>query len=46
MKIFSINHIWDKMIKNGELYGIESNFDFFHVSTLNIYKELQTKFKH
>ena len=43
MKIFSINHIWDKMIKNGELYGIESNFDFFHVSTLNIYNDLLKK---
>ena len=38
--VFSINKIWDKLIENKELYGVESNFDFFHVSTLDIYKSL------
>ena len=46
-KIFSINKIWDKLIKNEELCGIESNTDFLHVSTLEIYKSLlEKKFKH
>ena len=45
-KIFSINKIWDKLIKSYELYGMESNIDFLHVSTLNIYKSLlEKKFK-
>ena len=45
-KIFSINKIWDKLIANNELYGIESNVDFLHVSTLDIYKNLlEKKFK-
>ena len=45
-KIFSINKIWDKLIKSNELYGMESNIDFLHVSTLNIYKSLlEKKFK-
>ena len=42
-KIFSINKIWDKLMKNNELYGFESNIDFLHVSTLDIYKNLLEK---
>ena len=46
-KVFSINKIWDKLIQRNELYGTESNIDFFHVSTLDIYKRLLEKyFKH
>ena len=43
VKVFSINRIWDKLIKSNELYGLESDIDFFHVSTLNIYKNLLKK---
>ena len=47
MKVFSINKIWDKLIANKELYGKESNEEFFHISTLEIYKDLiKKKFKH
>ena len=42
-KVFSINKIWDKLIKTNELHGIESKIDFFHVSTLDIYKSLLEK---
>ena len=42
-KVFSINEIWNKLIINNELNGIESNIDFLHVSTLNIYKILLEK---
>ena len=46
-EVFSINRIWDKLIKRNELYGMESNINFFHVSTLDIYKKLLEKyFKH
>ena len=46
MEIFSINIIWDKLIESNELYGMESNIDFLHVSTLDIYKSLlEKKFK-
>ena len=45
-KIFSINKIWDKLIESNELYGMESNIDFLHVSTLDVYKILlEKKFK-
>ncbi len=39
-KIFSMNVIWDQLIKSNELYGVESNIDFFHVSTIDIYNKL------
>ena len=42
--VFSINKIWDNLIKSNELYGIESNIDFLHVSTLDTYKNLLEKF--
>ena len=42
-KVFSINRIWDKLIASNELCAIESNIDFLHVSTLNIYKSLLKK---
>lgn len=46
-EVFSINRIWDKLIQRKELYGKESNINFLHVSTLDIYKRLLKKyFKH
>ena len=46
-EVFSINRIWDKLIQRNELYGMESNINFLHVSTLDIYKRLLKKyFKH
>ena len=45
-KVFSINKIWNKLIKDQELYAIESINDFLHISTLDIYKNLlKKKFK-
>tara|TARA_Y100000590_G_scaffold159079_1_gene182483 strand:- start:37 stop:753 length:717 start_codon:yes stop_codon:yes gene_type:complete len=43
-KVFSINRIWDQLIKGNELYGMESNINFLHVSTLNTYKKLLEKY--
>ena len=42
-KVFSINSIWDKLIASDELHAFESNIDFLHVSTLDIYKSLLEK---
>ena len=42
-KVFSINKIWNKLIDKNELIGIESNVDFLHVSTLDIYNKLNVK---
>ena len=47
MRIFSINRIWNNLIEINELYGMESNINFLHVSTLDIYKNLlKKKFKY
>ena len=47
LKVFSINKIWDELIQNKVLFGMESNINFFHVSNINIYKSLLEKnFKH
>ena len=45
LKVFSINKIWNKLIETNELYGVESNNNFLHVSTLDVYKNLLEKFK-
>jgi len=45
-RIFSINKVWDKLIKNKELTGIESNINFLHISNLDIYKVLAEKYLH
>ena len=42
-KVFSINRIWDELIQNKQLFAQESNVDFKHVSTLDIYKKLNLK---
>jgi MurNAc alpha-1-phosphate uridylyltransferase len=42
-RIFSINKIWNKLIENNELYGAQSNINFLHVSTLDVYKNLLEK---
>ena len=42
-QVFSMNKIWDKLIKNKKLFAIESNTNFLHVSTLEIYKKLNIK---
>ena len=43
-KFLSLNKVWDQLIKKNQLYGVESNIDFLHVSTLNIYNNLLKKF--
>lgn len=45
-KVFSINKVWDKLIKSRELIGIESNISFLHVSNLDVYEALIKKYLH
>jgi len=42
-QVFSINKVWNKLIQNEELFALESNINFLHVSTLDIYKKLNIK---
>jgi len=40
---FSMNLIWDLLIKSKELLGVISKQEFLHVSNLKIYNELIEK---
>jgi len=42
-KIFPINIIWDNLIKKMQLLGLKSSNNFFHISTLDIYKSILQK---
>ena len=42
-EVFSINIIWNQLIESKELHGLESDNNFLHVSTLDIYKNLLEK---
>ena len=42
-KIFSINDIWNKYIKNENLYGYESKIEFLHLTDKKIYDKLLLK---
>ena len=37
---FSISRIWNELIKKNELYGYESFEEFYHLTSLEVYKEL------
>ena len=37
---FSISEIWNKLVFKNELYGYESTEDFYHLTNLEVYKEL------
>ena len=37
---FSINSIWDELIKSNSLYGYESKTSFYHLTNFEIYKKL------
>jgi MurNAc alpha-1-phosphate uridylyltransferase len=38
---FSINHLWNSLIEKKELYGFDTNNDFYHLTDLNTFKKLQ-----
>ena len=39
-KIFSMNNIWNNLISNNFLIGIESNQKFYHLNTKEIYDKI------
>ena len=43
IKSFSINKVWDDLIKNKELFGVTSRQKFFHINSYKIYKKLNKK---
>ena len=38
---FSIARVWNSLIEKNELYGFESNNDFYHLTDLQTFKKLQ-----
>jgi MurNAc alpha-1-phosphate uridylyltransferase len=38
---FSINNLWNNLIEKKELYGYETNNDFYHLTDLETFKKLQ-----
>jgi len=40
LQVFSMNKIWNKLIKEKNLYGLESNQKFYHLNTFDMYKKI------
>ena len=40
LKVFSMNKVWNKLIKDNNLQGLESNQKFYHLNTFDIYKKI------
>ena len=43
IKSFSMNKVWDELIKNKNLLGVLSGNKFFHINNYKIYKKLNKK---
>ena len=40
-EVFSMNKVWDKLIKFKNLLGLESNQKFYHLNTSDMYRKIQ-----
>ena len=41
-EVFSLNKVWDKLIKDKNLLGLESNQKFYHLNTSGMYRKIQS----
>ena len=41
-KVFSMNKIWNKLIKEKNLLGLESYQKFYHLNTSDMFKKIQS----
>ena len=39
-KVFSMNKVWNKLIKDNNLQGLESNQKFYHLNSFDMYKKI------
>ena len=39
-EVFSMNKVWDKLIKDKNLLGLESNQKFYHLNNFDMYKKI------
>lgn len=42
-KVFSMNEVWTELLKTKDLLGLESNLQFKHLNTFEIYKRIEKK---
>ena len=40
-EVFSLNKVWDKLIKDKNLLGLASNQKFYHLNTSDMYRKIQ-----
>ena len=40
LKVFSMNKVWNKLIKDNNLQGLESNQKFYHLNTFDMYEKI------
>ena len=41
-EVFSMNKVWNKLIKDNNLLGLESNQKFYHLNTSDMYRKIQS----
>ena len=41
-KVFSLNKVWNELIKDQNLLGLESNQKFYHLNTSDMYRKIQS----
>ena len=41
-EVFSLNKVWNKLIKDKNLMGLESNKKFYHLNTSDMYRKIQS----
>ena len=41
-EVFSLNKVWDKLIKGKNLLGLKSNQKFYHLNTSDMYRKIQS----
>ena len=41
-EVFSMNKVWNKLIKDKNLLGLESNQKFYHLNTSDMYRKIQS----
>ena len=41
-EVFSLNKVWNKLIKDKNLLGLESNQKFYHLNTSDMYRKIQS----
>ena len=41
-EVFSMNKVWNRLIKDKNLFGLESNQKFYHLNTSDMYRKIQS----